>query len=115
MEIQLTQQFIKYSINAEKDVVKGSIIKYIGSGGGDGGEFFFFFRGTFFFEVKCRKTTRGGLLVNRLRPDRPPATCHLTSDLVSFGVQGVIVVRITLGINNPIQTTCCHNIQHDQS
>ena len=27
-----------------------------------------------------------GLLVNRLRPDRPPATCHLTSDLVSFGI-----------------------------
>ena len=44
-----------------------------------------------------------GLLENRLRPDRPRATCHLTSDLVSFGVRqgGVIVfVRIPLELIN---------------
>ena len=40
-----------------------------------------------------------------LRPDRPHSS--YVSSCLLVGVQGVILVRIPLGINNPIQTTCC--------
>ena len=52
----------------------------------------------------CEPVTPGQPGQTSVQTLASPATGDL---VVSFGVQGVIVVRIPLGINNPIQTTCC--------